>query len=110
MGFSSMGLLQGSDQPAGKQGRRQAYQGTVHLLAGLRRRYIGRRSAVSILTAHKILITTAIIFFLFYAVWEIRNYPDPGGVGALLRGSISGIAACGLGIYLRYFLKSRRLR
>lgn len=36
---------------------------------------------MSILTAHKILITTAIIFFLFYAVWEIRNYPDPGGMG-----------------------------
>ncbi len=80
------------------------------MLAGLRRRYIGRRSAVSILTAHKILITTAIIFFLFYAVWEIRNYPDPGGMWALLRGTVSAVAACGLGIYLRVFLKSLRLR
>ena len=65
---------------------------------------------MSIVTAHKILITTAIIFFLFYAVWEIRNYPDPGGVWALVRGIISVLAACGLGIYLRYFLRSVRLR
>ena len=65
---------------------------------------------MSIVTAHKILITTAIIFFLFYAAWEIRNYPVSGGVWALLRGIISLIAACGLGIYLRYFVKSLRLR
>ena len=71
---------------------------------------VGERCAVSIRTAHKILITTAIVFFLFYGIWEIRNYPDPGGMWALLRGIISGVAACGLGIYLRYFLKSLRLR
>jgi hypothetical protein len=71
---------------------------------------VSERCAVSIRTAHKILITTAIVFFLFYAIWEIRNYPDPGGMWALLRGIISGIAACGLGIYLRYFLKSLKLR
>ena len=65
---------------------------------------------MSIITAHKILITAAIIFFLFYAIWEIRSYPDPGGVWALLRGIISAVAACGLGVYLRYFLKSLKLR
>ena len=65
---------------------------------------------MSIVTAHKILITAAIILFLLYAVWEIRGYPDPGGVWALLRGIISAVAACGLGVYLRYFLKSLKLR
>ncbi len=65
---------------------------------------------MSVATAHKILITTAIIFFLFYAAWEIRNYPVPGGVWSLLRGIISVVAACGLGIYLRYFLRSVRLQ
>ncbi len=65
---------------------------------------------MSIRTAHKILITTAIAFFLFYAVWEIRDYPNPGGMGALLRGIVSGAAAVGLALYLRYFLKSLRLR
>ena len=71
---------------------------------------MSERCAVSIRTAHKILITTAIIFFLFYAIWEIRNYPDPGGTWALVRGIISGVVAFGLGLYLRYFLRSLRLR
>lgn len=65
---------------------------------------------MSIITAHKILITTAILFFLFYAVWEIRGYAAPGGASALLRGIISFVVACGLGIYLRYYLKSVRLQ
>ncbi len=65
---------------------------------------------MSITTAHKVLIVTAIIFFLFYAGWEIRNYPVPGGVWSLLRAIISVVAACGLGLYLRYFLKSVKLR
>ena len=65
---------------------------------------------MTVRTAHKILITTAIVFFLFYAIWEIRHAPGPGGIWALLRGIISGVAALGLGLYLRYFLKSLRLR
>lgn len=65
---------------------------------------------MSIRTAHTILITTAIVFFLFYAVWEIRNYPDLGGTWALVRGIISGVVAFGLGFYLRYFLKASKLR
>ena len=65
---------------------------------------------MTVAIAHKILITTAIIFFLFYAAWEIRNYPVPGGVWSLLRAIISIAAACVLGIYLRYFLRSVKLR
>jgi hypothetical protein len=65
---------------------------------------------VSIRTAHTILITTSIVFFLFYAIWEIRHYGGPGGMGAVLRGIISGIIAGGLGLYLRYFLKSPKVR
>lgn len=63
---------------------------------------------MSIITAHKILITTAIIFFVFYAAWELRTYPNPGGAGALVRGILSALGAGGLGLYLRYFLKSLR--
>jgi hypothetical protein len=65
---------------------------------------------MSIITAHKILIATALVFFLFYAVWEISGYTSPGGAGPLLRGTMALVAACGLGIYLRYFVKSRKLR
>jgi hypothetical protein len=65
---------------------------------------------MSVTTAHKILITAAIVFFLFYAVWEIRHYPGVGGGWALVRGIISAVAAVGLTLYLRYFLKSVKLR
>ncbi len=65
---------------------------------------------MSVATAHKILITTAIIFFLFYAAWEVRNYSTPGSVRSLLRAIIALVVACGLALYLRYFLKSVNLR
>jgi len=56
---------------------------------------------VSVLTAHKILIGSAVAMFLGYGIWEFLRYPDPGGMGALLRGSLSAAAAVGLGVYLR---------
>ncbi|OGB89436.1 MAG: hypothetical protein A3H39_06630 [candidate division NC10 bacterium RIFCSPLOWO2_02_FULL_66_22] len=56
---------------------------------------------MSVLTAHKILIGSAVAMFLGYGIWEFLRYPDPGGMGALLRGSLSAAAAVGLGVYLR---------
>jgi hypothetical protein len=56
---------------------------------------------VTILTAHKILIASAVALFLGYAVWELLRYPDPGGPAALARGGLSAAAAVGLGVYLR---------
>jgi len=56
---------------------------------------------VSVLTAHKILISTAVAFFLLYAAWELRRYGN-GDPSALLRSALSGIAALGLAIYLRW--------
>lgn len=56
---------------------------------------------VSVLTAHKILIASAVAMFLGYGIWECLRYPDPGGVGALVRGSLSAAAAVALGVYLR---------
>ena len=55
---------------------------------------------MSILTAHKILIASAVLLFLGYALWEFLRYPDPGGPGALMRSGLSGLAALGLGVYL----------
>ena len=62
-------------------------------------RVVGR--SVTILTAHKILIASAVALFLGYAVWELLRYPDPGGPAALVRSGLSGGAAIGFGIYLR---------
>lgn len=56
---------------------------------------------MSVLTAHKILIASAVVLFLGYGVWEMLQYPNPGGVGALVRGGLSWLAALGLGVYLR---------
>lgn len=56
---------------------------------------------MSVLTAHKVLIVSAVAMFLGYGVWEFLRYPDPRGVGALVRGSLSAAAAVGFGVYLR---------
>lgn len=60
---------------------------------------VGHR--VTILTAHKILISSAVALFLGYAVWELLRYPDPGGPAALVRSGLSVAAGVGFGIYLR---------
>jgi hypothetical protein len=57
--------------------------------------------SVTILTAHKILIASAVVLFLGYAVWELLRYPDPEGPAALVRSGLSLAAALVLGIYLR---------
>ncbi len=63
---------------------------------------------MTLLTAHKILISSAIVLFLFYAALEFRRYTngDPAG---LLHAIISVVAAGGFGVYLRrvWVTKSR---
>jgi len=66
-------------------------------------RVVGR--SVTILTAHKILIASAVALFLGYAVWELLRYPDPGGPAALVRSGLSLAAAVGLAIYLRVIFR-----
>jgi hypothetical protein len=56
---------------------------------------------VSVLTAHKILIASAVALFLGYGLWELLRYPQPGGSGALLRGGLSEAGALCLGVYFR---------
>jgi hypothetical protein len=56
---------------------------------------------MSVLTAHKILISSAVALFLLYAVWEFRNYSS-GDSGALLRSALSALAAVGFAVYLRW--------
>ena len=52
------------------------------------------------MTAHKILIAAAIVFFLGYAIWELRN-AQAAGLWALARGGISVVVAVGFLIYFR---------
>ena len=63
---------------------------------------------MSVTTAHKILISAAVLFFFGYALWEFRQYSRLNEVGALLRGVGSLIGAVGFGVYLRSFVRSLR--
>lgn len=55
---------------------------------------------MTLMTAHKILIAAAIVFFLGYAIWELRN-AQAAGLWALARGGISVVVAVGFLIYFR---------
>jgi hypothetical protein len=63
-----------------------------------------------VITAHKILIGTAIAFFFGYGLWELAHYGRGGGGGALFRCVASELASAGLGVYLWAFLRWVRRR
>ncbi|MCI0657955.1 MAG: hypothetical protein L0170_12945 [Acidobacteria bacterium] len=52
-----------------------------------------------IMTAHRILIGTAIVFFVVYAVWEASGAAS--GRGSFWRAALSGAGAVGLALYFR---------
>jgi hypothetical protein len=60
---------------------------------------------MSVTTAHKILIATAIGFFLIYALWELAQYTQ-GEEQALAWSAAGTTAAIGLAIYLWRFIRS----
>jgi hypothetical protein len=63
-------------------------------------------AGMKLITAHKILMGTATVFFVFFSLWELRNYAASGEVWALARSILYLIVAIGLGVYLK---KLRRL-
>jgi len=55
---------------------------------------------MKLLTAHKILISSAVVFFVFFAFWEFRN--NAAGDGwAGWRGWLYVVVALGFAVYLR---------
>ena len=56
---------------------------------------------MTLLTAHKILISSAVALFIVYALVELRNYANGDG-GAALRSALSAVGAVGLAVYLRW--------
>jgi hypothetical protein len=54
-----------------------------------------------LLTAHKILISTATVFFFFFALWELRNYFYGADSWAVFRAILYFLVAVGFGIYFR---------
>ncbi len=61
---------------------------------------------MSVTTAHKILIGSAIGFFLVYALWELADYTHSGDTLALVWSAAGLGAAVALGVYLRRFIRS----
>ena len=53
-----------------------------------------------LLIAHRILISSAVIFFIFFALWELRNYSDANDIWALSRSVLYFLVAVGFGVYL----------
>jgi hypothetical protein len=54
-----------------------------------------------LITAHKILISTAIIFFIFIALWELRNHVNSKDDWAAGRAVLYIVVAVGFGIYFK---------
>jgi hypothetical protein len=55
-----------------------------------------------IMTAHKILISTAAVFFVFYGGWELMRYFKTGEFWAFPRGLAALLVAAVLGVYFAY--------
>ncbi len=56
---------------------------------------------MKLMTAHKILIGTSIVFFIFFSGWELMNYLGAGEVGALARSVLYLCVAVGFAVYFR---------
>lgn len=56
---------------------------------------------MTLLTAHKILISTAVVFFFGFAFWEPQNYFSTGDGWAVFRAVLYLIVCIGFGLYLR---------
>lgn len=55
---------------------------------------------MTLMTAHRILIATAIVFFLVYAVWEVFHARATGS-WALVRAGASFLVSVGFVLYFR---------
>ena len=53
-----------------------------------------------LLIAHKVLISCAVIFFIFFAFWELKNYFNTNDSWALWRSILYLLVAGGFGVYL----------
>ena len=56
---------------------------------------------MKLMTAHKILIGTSIVFFIFFSWWELRNYLAADNVWALARSVLYFGVAVGFAVYFR---------
>lgn len=65
---------------------------------------------MKLITAHKILIASATVFFLFFALWEFRNYSAAGESWSLGRSLLYLLVAVGFGVYFKNLRRLYKLR
>ena len=58
-----------------------------------------------LMTAHKILIGSAIAFFLFFTIFELRSYANTGALVDLVSGLFGLVVAIGFAVYFRRLQK-----
>jgi hypothetical protein len=61
--------------------------------------------AMTLLTAHKILILTAVVFFFGFALWEARNYFATADSWAAFRAGLYFLVSIGFAVYLKSLKK-----
>ena len=64
---------------------------------------------MTLLTAHKILITTAVIFFFGFAAWEFKDYVDTANRWSILGAAFYLLVAVGFAVYLKSLTRWARL-
>jgi len=65
---------------------------------------------MKLITEHKILIASSTVFFLFFALWELRNYSASGETWAMGRSLLYLLVAIGFGIYFKNLRRIYKLR
>lgn len=63
-----------------------------------------------LITAHKILIGSAVVFFLFFALWEWQNYSQTGETWAAARSGLYLLASLGFGVYFKNLKRLYKLK
>ena len=58
-------------------------------------------SMIRLLTAHRILIATAVVFFVFFAFWEYRSYLQTDNGWAVFRAVLYLLVAVCFGVYFK---------
>jgi cell division protein FtsW (lipid II flippase) len=61
----------------------------------------GTETAMKVITAHKILIASATIFFVFFGLWELNRYSNSNDTWAMARGVLYLVVALGFSYYLK---------
>jgi hypothetical protein len=57
---------------------------------------------MTLLTAHRILISAAIAFFIFLSFWELNNYLRTEEFWTCARAALCFLVAGGFGVYLKF--------